>query len=143
MDDIKCFPKFVKKLFHEHDISELNININKTQVHIMMVTDMYRDKSMFEISKEVGLEKSSFTRSVKYLVKKGFLEKNHSEEDRRIVNLSFTRKGNEALTQIKNHWNNYFNSLLSPFSKKEKEEFFDSIKTVSKYMNRIIAGDDK
>ena len=138
MDGVIGFRKFVKKLFFDHNTSKLHLNINTTQRDILMGIDTHRGKSMSQISREVGLEKSSFTRSVDHLVKEEFIKKEYSASDRRIINILFTEKGNKAVKLIKDDWNKYFNSLIAVFSPEERKDFFQAVETVSKYMNRIV-----
>ncbi|PKL38339.1 MAG: hypothetical protein CVV44_10645 [Spirochaetae bacterium HGW-Spirochaetae-1] len=138
-DRLTIFPQFVKKIFYEHDTSKLNLDINKTQINILMLINENNEKSMSEISLMTGLEKSSFTRSVDCLVKNGFITRNPQENDRRIIKLSLTKKGIKAANLIKNDFDGYCESLISDFSEKEKREFFESLDTTSKYMNRILA----
>jgi MarR family transcriptional regulator, organic hydroperoxide resistance regulator len=138
IDKINCFPQFFKKVFYDYDISKLKLNINNTQTHILMSVSENSEKSMSEISLMTGLEKSSFTRSIDYLVKNGFITRNSSENDRRIIRLSLTNKGIKAAKFIKNDFEVYLDSLISGFSEKEKEEFFKSLMIASKYMNRIL-----
>ena len=137
MNPVKKFPKFVRKLFYEHDISALNLNISPTNKMILMAIAEHKDKCMSEISKEVGLEKSSFTRSVDHLINNGFIQKKYSKTDRRIIHILFTAKGLKALKLIREDWEKYFESLISVLSSSEKQEFFSAIKIVSKYINQI------
>ncbi|HPS58085.1 MAG TPA: MarR family transcriptional regulator [Spirochaetota bacterium] len=139
-DRITVFPQFVKKIFYEHDISKLNLGINKTQTNILMFINENNEKSMSEISLITGLEKSSFTRSVDYLVRNGFITRNSPENDRRIIKLSLTKKGIKAANLIRNDFDVYWESLISDFSEKEKTEFLESLAAISKYMNKILAG---
>ena len=67
IESLKDLPQFVRKLFYEKDISKLNLDINLTQTTILMFLDSNKNKSKSELSKMVGLKKSSFTRSVDYL----------------------------------------------------------------------------
>jgi DNA-binding MarR family transcriptional regulator len=140
-DRITIFPQFIKKVFYEHDISKLNLGINRTQTNILMYINENNEKSMSEISLMTGLEKSSFTRSIDYLVKNGFITRNPSENDRRIIKLSLTNKGINAAELIKNDFDMYLDSLISDFSKKEKDEFFESLTTISIYTNKILEGE--
>lgn len=139
MEGIKDFPQFVRKLFYEHDISKSNLKMNLTHTNILMFLDSNQGKSMSELSNLVGLEKSSFTRSVDYLVINGFIKRTYSKEDRRKVNISFTEKGRKAVKLIKNDWNEYFESLVSKLSAHEKKEFSEAIQMVSKYINKILS----
>lgn len=137
-DRIIYFPQFTKKVFSEHDISRLNLDINKTQTHILMCINENHEKSMSEISLMTGLEKSSFTRSVDCLVQNGFITRIALENDRRKIKLTLTNKGIKAAKRIKNDFDIYLDSLISEFSEKEKNEFFESLETISKYMNKIL-----
>ncbi|MCT4616777.1 MAG: winged helix DNA-binding protein [Candidatus Gracilibacteria bacterium] len=137
MKELKDFPKFVKKLFYEHNISHLNLNINKTQAKILMIMDSLDNKTMSEISKEVALEKSSFTRSIRHLIEIKYIIKKPSETDQRVLHLLITEKGNKAIKAIKEDWDKYFASIMSSFSPEEKEEFTKAVKIISKYINKI------
>jgi DNA-binding MarR family transcriptional regulator len=137
-NSIKVFPPFLKKVLYEHDISKLKLDINKTQTNILMLVYEHSEKSMSEISLMTGLEKSSFTRSADYLVKNGFITRNSPETDRRKIKLSLTNKGTKAAKHIKDDFNIYLDSLISDFSEIEKKEFFDSLSTLSKYIDRIL-----
>jgi DNA-binding MarR family transcriptional regulator len=132
------FPEFLKKIYHEHDISRLNLDINKTQVKILMTVDENAEKSMSEISDMVGLEKSSFSRSVDHLVEEGFLKRNHLENNRRTICLSLTEKGTKAAKKIRDDLDTYLESLLVNFSEKDKNDFFKALRTTSLYMQKIL-----
>jgi DNA-binding MarR family transcriptional regulator len=134
------FPQFVKKIFYDHDISKLKLAINKTQTIILMLVNENNEKSMSEISQMTGLEKSSFTRSVDFLVKNGFIVRKSPENDRRVIKLALTKKGVKAADLIKKDFDEYCESLVSEFTEKEKAEFFVSLDTISKYITMIVAG---
>jgi DNA-binding MarR family transcriptional regulator len=138
-DRITFFPQFIKKVFYDHDISKLKLDINKTQTHILMCINENSDKSMSEISLLTGLEKSSFTRSVDYLVRNGFITRIALENDRRKIKLSLTNKGTKAAKHIKNDFSVYLDSLIIDFSEQDKNDFFESLETISKYMIKILA----
>ncbi len=140
---INNFLQFIKKVFYDHDISKLNLGINRTQTNILMFVSENSEKSMSEISLMTGLEKSSFTRSVDYLVKNEFIARNSSENDRRITKLSLTNKGIKAAKLIKNDFDDFLESLISDFSEKDKKDFFESLDATSKYINRILDGKKK
>ena len=137
-DRLTIFPQFVKKIFYEHDISKLSLGINKTQTNILMFISENNEKSMSEISLITGLEKSSFTRSVDYLVDNGFITRNSSDDDRRRIKLTLTNKGIKAAKLIKNDFDVYLDSLITDFSEQEKKEFFESLTAISGYMDKIL-----
>lgn len=140
-DSIKIFPKFIKKVLREHDLSGLNLNINTTQTEIIMFIYENSDKSMSELSSMVGLDKSSFTRSVDSLVSRDLITKKYPHQDKRKIYLSLTDMGFRAAKNIKNEFEHYFESLLSDFSNEEKADFLFSLDIVSKYINKVLDRD--
>lgn len=143
VDAISFFPQFIKKVFHDHDISKLDLNINNTQTQILMFVSVNNKKSMTEISSLTGLEKSSFTRSVDSLVQNGFITRKTSERDRRVVTLSLTAKGARAAKMIRNDFERYLESLVLFFSDAERKDFYDTLVKISKYVNMIVKGGNK
>jgi DNA-binding MarR family transcriptional regulator len=141
-DYVKYFPRFVRRAIYEHDISHLDISINTTQTLILMFVNENSEKSMSEISSMTGLEKSSFTRSVDCLVKNGYIIRNYSEYDRRKIKLSLTDEGIKTAKMIQKDFDLYLDSLISHFSGKEKNEFFKSLNILSKYMHKILEGNN-
>ncbi len=140
-DNIKIFPQFVKKVLREHNLSSLDLNINTTQTEILIFIYENSNKTMSELSSMVGLDKSSFTRSVDSLVNRNFITKKYHHQDKRKIYLSLTDIGYTAAKSIKNEYNNYLESLLSDFSDEEKTDFLFSLNTVSKYLIKIINRD--
>ncbi len=139
-DRITILPQFVKKVFYDHDISMLDLDINKTQINILMLIDENKNSSMSQISQMTGIEKSSFTRSVDCLEKQGFITRNSTENDRRIIKLSLTEKGINASALIRDDFDKYLETLISGFSADERNEFLESLETVSGYINKILGG---
>ena len=127
----------VKNIFYSTDTSSLNLEINKTQEAILMSIKDHQNKSMNEISKFVGLEKSSYTRSVDILVNKGFLEKETNTLDKRKIHLRLTDKGKNATISIDKIMDIYLDRLCQDFESDEKEEFIKALEIVSKYSLRI------
>lgn len=142
-DFVKVFPQFVQKTIYEHDISHLNLPINNTQTRILMLVSENADCSMSEISAMTGLEKSSFTRSVDHLVKKGFVIKVYPEHDRRITRLALSGKGVHAADRIVRDFDLYLGTLVSHFTDSEKHEFIATLRTLSGYINKIVGGPEK
>lgn len=135
---IRNLPQFVRMVLREFEISDMDYEINKTQINILMSVDENGDLSMSEISRITGLEKSSFTRSVDFLERKDFLERVFPDHDRRKVMLALTPKGVKAVTHIRKELDEYMRSLLSEFSEKEKSDFFGSLDVLSGYIDRIL-----
>ena len=135
---VHILPQFIQKAIYGHDISHLKLQINTTQTRILMFVNMNEGKSMSAISLLLGLEKSSFTRSVDHLVKNGFVSKSCPDHDRRKIKLSLTPKGAKAARLIQEDFDRYFETLITGLSAKEKKDFLDTMKKISGYIRRIM-----
>lgn len=137
LDNLKSLPMLVKNIFNSTDTSPLNLDINKTQEAILMSVNTHQEKAMCQISKYIGLEKSSYTRSVEILLEKGFLEKTFFETDKRKIKLILTEKGRNAAIEIDKVMDKHLDNILENFSQNEHNEFIQALKVVSKYSYKI------
>lgn len=128
---------FIKFTFNDLDISQLNLDINKTQRSVLMCIFDNSDKTMNEISYLVGLEKSSFTRSVENLINIGYLNRNSDLNDRRKIYLALTEKGMEIAIAINEIADKHFGNMLLKLTDTEQNEFIAALETVSKYIKKF------
>lgn len=128
---------FIKFTFNDLDISQLNLDINKTQRSVLMCIFDNSDKTMNEISYLVGLEKSSFTRSVENLINIGYLNRNSDLNDRRKIYLALTEKGMEIAIAINEIADKHFGDMLLKLTDTEQNEFIAALETVSKYIKKF------
>ena len=128
----------VKNIFYLTDTAKLNLGINKTQETILMAIKDYQNKSMCEISQFIGLEKSSYTRSIEILVEKGFVEKIPMENDRRKINLKLTKKGIDSAKLVDDIMDSHLDNISSLFDSKEKETIINALKIVTDFSHKIV-----
>ncbi|MBO5461382.1 MAG: MarR family transcriptional regulator [Ruminococcus sp.] len=71
-------------------------NITVNDMHIMRTIGIGEGKNMSSIARELNITVGSLTTSMNSLVKKKYVVRERSEEDRRIVNIRLTEKGERA-----------------------------------------------
>lgn len=71
-------------------------NITVNDMHIMKAIGLGEGKNMSAIARELNITVGSLTTSMNALVKKKYVVRERSEEDRRIVNIRLTEKGESA-----------------------------------------------
>lgn len=74
------------------EYKELTVN----DMHVMEAIDIYEPKNMTTVAKALSVTTGTLTIAVNSLVKKGYVERTRSEEDRRVVLISLTEKGQRA-----------------------------------------------
>ncbi|MNT49567.1 Multiple antibiotic resistance protein MarR [compost metagenome] len=77
----------------------------------------------FELSKVLGIDTGLMSRMLDKLEAKGLLSRSRSLDDRRVVNLTMTRKGQKVAQRIPDVAPRVLNQRLRNFSKEEFAEF--------------------
>ena len=71
-------------------------NVTTNDMHVIEAIGIGSPKNMTAVAKELGVTTGTLTISVNSLVKKGLADRVRSEEDRRVVLVSLSRKGIKA-----------------------------------------------
>ena len=132
------YPKFFKYLFKDFDY--VAFGFPKAALFVMMVL-RYRAKGegikMSELEAHAGLKKSTLSESVDMLVKEGYVERERSKEDRRVVNVKLTGKGikkhDELMKGIKKH----VDEKLKILSEDERLKLFESFEFIEKISEKL------
>lgn len=85
-----------------HDILEIeeksittrtNPPITMNEMHIIEMIGLNRARSMGEVARDLGITLPSLTSGINRLVKKGYVDRKRTEEDRRVVKVELTKEG--------------------------------------------------
>ena len=74
------------------DFKDLSI----TEMHIIEHIGVDRERTMSDTAKDLRITSGTLTIAINNLIKKGYVERQRSEKDRRIVYIKLTQKGVEA-----------------------------------------------
>ncbi|MDE7223641.1 MAG: MarR family transcriptional regulator [Acetatifactor sp.] len=71
-------------------------DLTNNDMHVIEAIGLEGGRNMSTVAKKLDITVSSLTTAVNHLVKKQYVERSRSEEDRRVVFLSLTEKGTAA-----------------------------------------------
>lgn len=94
-------------------------NLSVNDMHIIEAIGIEKPRKMSEISKTLGVTMGTLTTGINGLVKKGYVERNRSEKDRRIVYASLTDTGRRAYTHHMKFHKDMINSIMNGLSEEE------------------------
>lgn len=114
-------------------ISEPDLSV--VQSHILYEINKRKGPSMQEVADALGMDITTFSRQVQTLVKLELVAKMEQPEDRRVNMLSLTETGLQAVTEISEQMNRYFQEVFSYMTEFEKETVIRSIHL----LNRSLA----
>ena len=106
----------------EMDTALKDLDITGPQMGILLAMQRGLASTPFELSKMLSVDTGLMTRMLDKLETKGLLERSRSVDDRRVVNLALTKKGEEVAAEIPNIAPEVLNARLKKFTKAEFEE---------------------
>ena len=71
-------------------------DISVNDMHIIDAVGIQQQKNMSTVARTLGVTVGTLTIAVNNLVKKGYIQRMRSQEDRRVVLISLTEKGEKA-----------------------------------------------
>lgn len=115
------------------EYKELTVN----DMHVIEAIDVKEAKNMTSVAKALSVTTGTLTISVNGLVKKGYVERTRSEEDRRVVLISLTAKGRKAFMQHQRFHQAMIASIVEGLSDEEQEILEKALRNASQFF-RIV-----
>lgn len=128
MDINQTLNELLVGLFHDiMTIEEKSIrkgpfkDVTVNDMHVIEAIGTEKSKNMSTVAKALGVTMGTLTISVNSLVKKGFVERVRSEEDRRVVLISLTDKGKKAYKSHQQFHEEMIQSIVGQMDEDEKK----------------------
>lgn len=128
-DFLILVPLLNKKLLRENELYKLD-DLYPSHVQILLLLSKNKQLTMSEISKEIHVINSNLTPLVDKLIKLGYLKRQPSKKDRRVVYISLTASGKKQVEKHKQYAAGY---LEEQFEKIDEEK----LKALEAHLNGI------
>ncbi|MBQ8199160.1 MAG: MarR family transcriptional regulator [Lachnospiraceae bacterium] len=106
-----------EKAIRKGPFKEVTVN----DMHVIEAIGIEKSKNMSTVAKSLGVTMGTLTISVNSLVKKGFVERIRSEEDRRVVLISLTAQGRKAFKYHQQFHEDMIQSIVGQLDEDEKK----------------------
>lgn len=126
----------IKKLFFPEEWIELDMKFSKFELFTMLFLDKRKEITMTELVDYINSPMSTATGIVDRLVKNGYVNRERSETDRRVVILRLTEVGSQLIKKLKDMISEYLSMVLDDLTEEEKK-FMTGI--ALKVMNKFQA----
>lgn len=113
------------QLFERDQIKVLGFTVSQCYCLLELLDE--EGITMQELSERMNLNTSTMTRIVDKLVRDGFVERNRSQLDRRVVIVQLTDEGRVSAGQLNGSINNYYEDITRHLPKNRIEEVLDSV----------------
>ena len=126
MDDqkIRSFRKTLRKferLTHVHTKSCCR-GVTLAQCHVMLEIEEHDQATTGQLAEQLGLDKSTLSRTIDGLVNSGLVERLRHPSDRRFTPLALTKKGKEACHAFNRDADGYYGRVLSNIPEADTKE---------------------
>ena len=96
-------------------------DVTANDMHVIEAIDMEEARNMSSVARSLGVTTGTLTIAVNSLVKKGYVERARSEEDRRVVLVSLSEKGKRAYLHHRQFHEQMIGSVVKELTEEELE----------------------
>ncbi len=140
MDSYATLNEILVKLFNDiMQIEEKAIitdefkDISNNDMHIIEAIGKNEAKSMSTVAKLLSVTVGTLTIAINSLVKKGYVNRMRSEEDRRVVLISLTRKGKKAHYHHEQFHEKMIQATLQGIDEKQTEVLIHALQNLKEF----------
>lgn len=91
----------IQKVVFPDELVRLKLSLSLFELLALMMSEKYQSVTMSSLAQGMSVPMSTATGIVDRLVKKGLLDRDRSEEDRRVVIVYLTESGKEVIADFK------------------------------------------
>ena len=95
-------------------------DVTANDMHVIEAIDMEEARNMSSVARCLGVTTGTLTIAVNSLVKKGYVERARSEEDRRVVLVSLSEKGKRAYLHHRQFHEQMIEAIVEELSEEEQ-----------------------
>jgi DNA-binding MarR family transcriptional regulator len=129
-DNAKEFREIMRQIERKLGIAEDDkrscCGITLGQCHTLVEAGRAGKASLVELAEIMDLDKSTVSRSVDQLVRKGYMKREADKENRRYVAITLTKKGREKFEGIESSMNSLFEELLGCIPEDKRLQVIES-----------------
>ena len=114
----------------ERTIAKVGISIG--EFHVLRTLDASGSCPMVDLAKEQFISPPALTSIVDSLEKQGLVERVRSKEDRRIINIKITSKGEKLFAQAQPLYKQFFEKVMHALTKQEVTSLLAAFDKLSK-----------
>lgn len=113
-------------------------DVTTNDMHVMEAIGPEGAKNMTRVAKELEVTTGTLTISVNNLVKKGYVDRSRSEEDRRVVLISLSGKGKKAYLHHRRFHEQMIDAVLKELSEEEQRVLEQALVKLTRFFRTPV-----
>lgn len=124
----------VLKLEEEAVKDSSHQDLSITEIHTLAAIGKGRARTMTHVANLLGISVSTLTTAINKLVKKGYVERERDEEDRRIVKIRLSEEGASAVSAHEAFHETMVSEAIAEVPEEELQRFIASIDNINQFL---------
>lgn len=108
-------------------------DISVTEIHTIDAIGLYTARNMSEVAADLRITLGTLTTAINKLIKKGYVERERLEEDRRVVKIKLTKKGKLAYRVHLKFHKDMIKETIDGLSEVEEEVLITSLEKLNRF----------
>jgi len=127
---IALLPDLAKAFRTEEPQEVLHMDISFPEIFVLRELSSKEEPTMSELGRSISMDLSTLTRTVDKLVKKEFVARRRDPEDRRMVRVALTAKGQKIIKRFEQQRKKHIESILRQTTSQERRDLLNIFKTL-------------
>lgn len=116
-------------------------DISITDMHIIEAINILEPRNMSSVAKALDITVGTLTIAINQLVKKGYVNRIRSEQDRRVVLISLTNKGKRAFIHHMKFHKEMIDETIKNLDSEEIKVFIKALNNINQHFNQLYSRD--
>lgn len=141
LEDLREFNKILVKLFNDildYKAGALTTpefkDLTNNDIHVISAIGQNTRKNMSMIAQELSVTIGSLTIAINSLVRKGYVIRERSDKDRRVVFVKLSLKGEKAFVQYEGFHNDMVSAMLEDLGMDEKTILMNAMTKIDNWI---------
>jgi DNA-binding MarR family transcriptional regulator len=132
---MESFPIFFRRIFR--DESQQSMRKFDPSRHVLRIVMMHGPVPMSQMGRHMGISKPYMTALVNKLIREGLVERVSDPEDRRVVKITITTAGKDAVKELKKCQREAVLKNISSLSPEDISVLHDSVKNIRSIISKL------
>lgn len=140
MDIVSTLNEMLVKLFRSINVIEERAirtdeyqDVTANDMHVIEAIGMEEAKNMTSVARSLKVTTGTLTIAVNSLVKKGYVERVRSEEDRRVVLISLSEKGKGAYLHHRKFHDQMIDAVVEELTEEEQQVLERALRKLNQF----------
>jgi len=123
------------------EVTEME-NMSTTELYVFLFVGSEGRTMNSALSKEIGISRSNVSIATKSLLKKGLIEMNHDEDDRRFIYITLSQSGRDTFDRFLDTFGRIIASVSSKLPESDAEKLNESFEMIVRFVESLSSFDE-